>query len=184
MAKAEAEGSASGGLAHLGLSHHALKPGGGFERYAATLVRGLHVHGLKPVFIAREFDRRMPEVRWVQPVRVRMTGIPHGLRDHVFDWRIGALKRRLQLAPLLSCNATRHADIAVCGGTHPGYLAAMGERAGWRDRRKIALERAFYANADVIVAHSRAMRDEIAEHYGIGGAKVQLLYPPVDGERF
>jgi glycosyltransferase involved in cell wall biosynthesis len=171
-------------LARLGLSHHALKAGGGFERYAVTLVRGLHVQGLKPTFIAREFDVRMPEVRWVEPVRVRMTGVPHGMRDHVFDWRIGALKRRLKLAPLNSCNPTRHADIAVCGGTHPGYLAAMGMRPGLHDRWKIALERAFYARADVIVAHSRAMKDEIAVHYGISGQKVQLLYPPVDGTRF
>jgi glycosyltransferase involved in cell wall biosynthesis len=171
-------------LARLGLSHHALKAGGGFERYAVTLVRGLHVQGLKPTFIAREFDVRMPEVRWVEPVRVRMTGVPHGMRDHVFDWRIGALKRRLKLAPLISCNPTRHADIAVCGGTHPGYLAAMGMRPGLHDRWKIALERAFYARADVIVAHSRAMKDEIAVHYGISGQKVQLLYPPVDGTRF
>jgi glycosyltransferase involved in cell wall biosynthesis len=172
------------GLARLGLSHHALKPGGGFERYAATLVRGLHVHGLRPAFIAREFDVRMPEVHWVEPVRVRMTGVPHAWRDHVFDWRIGPIKRRLGVAPLISCNPTRHADIAVCGGTHPGYLLAMGDRPNLRDRWKVSLEHAFYERAAIIVAHSRAMKDEIAEHYGITGPKVQLLYPPVDSTRF
>ena len=171
-------------FARLGLSHHALKAGGGFERYMAELVHGLHERGIRPTFIAREFDRRMPEAGWVRQVRVDTRFVPRAWRDHVFDWRIGPLKRRLGLAPLVSSNPTRHADIAVCGGTHPGYLAAMGERAGLRDRWKIALEREFYERADTIVAHSKAMLGEIAAHYGIGGDKVQLLYPPVDARRF
>ena len=181
---ADAAGARAPGLARLALSHHALKPGGGFERYAASLVRGLHMRGLRPTFIARTFDERLPEVAWVEPIRVRLGGVPHAVCDHVFDWRIGVIKRRLGLAPLVSCNPTRHADIAVCGGTHPGYLVAMGERAGLRDRWKIALERAFYQRAAIIVAHSLAMKDEIAHFYGIRGAKVQLLYPPVDKARF
>ena len=172
------------GFARLALSHFALKPGGGFERYAADLVRGLHERGLRPTFIARTFDDRLPETRWVEPVRVRLGALPQALRDPAFDWRIGAIKRRLGLAPLVSCNPTRHADIAICGGTHPGYLLAMDERAGLRDRWKIALERACYERAALIVAHSLAMKDEIANFYGIRGAKVQLLYPPVDAARF
>lgn len=179
----DAAKAAGPGFARLGLSHFALKPGGGFERYAAALVRGLHKRGLRPTFIARSFDERLPETGWVEPVHVRLGGVPHGWRDHVFDWRIGAIKRRLGLAPLVSCNPTRHADIAVCGGTHPGYLLAMGERAGLRDRWKITLERAFYERAGIVVAHSMAMKDEIAHFYGIRGAKVQLLYPPVDKAR-
>lgn len=144
----------------------------------------MHARGITPVFIARAFDARLREVGWVEPVRVRLGGVPHALKDFAFDWRIGRLKKRLALAPLVSSAPTRHADVAVCGGTHPGYLAAMGERPNLRDRWKIALERAFYANADVVVAHSGAMRDEISRHFSIRGDKVQLLYPPVDGDRF
>jgi glycosyltransferase involved in cell wall biosynthesis len=60
----------------------------------------------------------------------------------------------------------------------------MGQRATLSDRWKIALERAHLENAQVVVAHSARMRDEVVHHYGISPAKIALLYPPVDTERF
>ena len=170
----------------LAISNHALRHSGGFERYAMTLVRGLHAHGLRPSFIAKSFDVTLPEYGWVDPIHLRMTGVPGKLRDMFFDWRIGRVKRRLGagLGPLIACNQTRWADIAVCGGTHPGYLAAMGRPAGLSDRWKIALERAHFESSRAIVAHSALMRDEIVQHYGIDRDKITLLYPPTDTERF
>ena len=170
----------------LAISHHALRHGGGFERYAMTLVRGLHARGLKPTFIARSFDTALDEYRWVHPIRLGVTGVPGKLRDLFFDWRIGRIKRRLgtALGPLIACNTTRWADVAICGGTHPGYLEAMGKAERRSDRWKIALERAHFESSRVIVAHSALMRDEIVRHYGIDPAKVVLLYPPTDTERF
>lgn len=170
----------------LAISHHALQHGGGFERYAMTLVRGLHARGVRPVFIARAFDTALPEYGWVTPIRLGVTGVPGKLRDFFFDWRIGRVKRRMgnKLGPLIACNTTRWADIAVCGGTHPGYLAAMGKTPRRSDHWKIALERAHFESSRVIVAHSALMRDEIVRHYGIAPGKVVLLYPPTDTERF
>lgn len=170
----------------LAISHHALRHGGGFERYAMTLVHGLHARGVRPTFIARSFDRSLAEYGWVEPIRLGVTGVPGKLRDLFFDWRIGRLKRRLgsALGPLIACNTTRWADIAVCGGTHPGYLAAMGKSPGRSDRWKIALERAHMESSRVVVAHSALMRDEIVRHYGIAPEKIVLLYPPTDTERF
>ncbi|MGK2898762.1 MAG: glycosyltransferase family 4 protein [Burkholderiaceae bacterium] len=170
----------------LAISNHALRHGGGFERYAMTLVRGLHESGVRAVFIAKSFDTSLPEHDWVDPIRLGVTGVPGKLRDLFFDWRIGRIKRRLgaALGPLIACNQTRWADIAVCGGTHPGYLAAMGQSTRTSDRWKIALERAHFESARVIVAHSGRMRDEIVRHYGITSDKIVLLYPPTDTERF
>lgn len=168
----------------LAISNHALRHSGGFERYAMTLVCGLHELGLKPTFLAKSFDTALPEYRWVEPIRLGMTGVPGKLRDLFFDWRIGRVKRRLGLGPLIACNPTRWADVAVCGGTHPGYLAAMGETANLSDRLKIALERAHFESSQVIVAHSQRMVDEIVGHYGIAPVKVRLLYPPTDTARF
>lgn len=168
----------------LAISNHGLRASGGIERYAMTLVRGLHERGLKPVLIAKAFDTALPEYRWVTPVHTSVKAAPGKLRDLFFDWRIGRVKRRLGLFPLIGCNQTRWSDIAICGGTHPGFLEAMGERATLNDRWKIGLERAHFENAQVIVAHSARMRDEVVRHYGIDARKITLLYPPVDGERF
>jgi glycosyltransferase involved in cell wall biosynthesis len=168
----------------LALSNHALRAGGGIERYALTLVRGLHERGQRPLVLAKSFDRALPEFGWVDAVTVPVGFVPSKLRDLWFDMRLRRLKRRLGFFPLIACNQTGAADIAICGSTHPGYLAAMGERERLSDRWKIALERAHLERSRVIVAHSRLMAEQVQRFYGIAPAKIRLLYPPVDGERF
>ncbi len=171
-------------LTRLAISNHGLRASGGIERYAMTLVRGLHARGVTPTLIAKTFDKTLPEYGWVEPVHTSVRLAPAKLRDLLFDWRIGCVKRRLGLFPLIGCNQTRWSDIAICGGTHPGFLQAMGRRADLGDRLKIQLERAHFESAQMIVAHSARMRGELLVHYGIDAAKIALLYPPVDGERF
>jgi glycosyltransferase involved in cell wall biosynthesis len=168
----------------LAISNHGLRNSGGIERYALTLVRGLHVRGIKPVMIAKAFDTTLLEYGWVEPVKVSVAGLPNKLRDLVFDWRIGRIKRRLGLFPLIACNQTHAADIAICGSVHPGYLAAMGQSASWSDGWRTRLEHRHLHNARVIVAHSRRMADEAMRHHGVAPEKIMVLYPPVDGDRF
>lgn len=171
-------------LEKLAISNHGLRNSGGIERYAMTLVRGLHQRGVKPTLIAKQFDESLPEYQWVTPIHTPVKAAPGKLRDLLFDWRIGRVKRRLGLFPLVGCNQTRWSDIGICGGTHPGFLEAMGERPTLNDRWKIGLERAHFENSQTIVAHSARMRDEVVRHYGVDPAKIALRYPPIDGERF
>ena len=168
----------------LCISNHGLRHSGGIERYAVTLVSGLHALGVRPTVIAKAFDTTLPEYAWINAVPVPMTGVPSKLRDLYFDWRIRRFKQRRNLGPLIACNQTGAADIAVCGSTHPGYLAAMGQRASRSDGWKIALERAHLENSQFIVAHSQRMAEEVQRYYGIDAKKIHLMYPPVDGERF
>ena len=169
---------------HLAISNHGLRNSGGIERYALTLVRGLHERGIRPVFAAKAFDTSLPEYGWVDPVRVGMAFVPGKLRDFWFDRRLRALKRRDGWAPLIACNQTGAADIAICGSNHPAYLESMGQRAGRIDRWKITLEREHLTNAKLVVAHSRLLAQQVIQHYGISPAKIEVLYPPVDGDRF
>jgi glycosyltransferase involved in cell wall biosynthesis len=171
-------------MRRLAISNHGLRNSGGIERYALTLVRGMHERGLRPFFIAKSFDPSLPEVAWVEPIRVRMTGLPAKLRDLAFDWRIRSIKRRRGLFPLIACNQTGAADLAICGSTHPGYLDAMGQSARLSDRWKIALEHAHLSKAQAVVAHSRRMADEAQRYHGVPAARIHLLYPPVDGRIF
>jgi glycosyltransferase involved in cell wall biosynthesis len=168
----------------LAISNHGLRNSGGIERYAMTLVRGLHECGVKPTLIAKAFDKNLPEYGWVVPVHTSVKAAPGKLRDLFFDWRIGRVKRRLGLFPLIGCNQTRWSDIGICGGTHPGFLEAMGQHATLNDRLKIGLERAHLEAAHTIVAHSERMRSEVVRYYGVDPEKITLLYPPIDGDRF
>ncbi len=172
------------GPPRLAISNHGLRAAGGIERYGLTIVRGLHERGVRPTLIAKTFDPALPEYGWVVPVPAGVRLVPGKFRDFLFDWRIGRAKRRLGLYPLIGLNQTRWSDIAICGGTHPGFLAAMGSSPGRIDAWKTALERAHFEHAAVIVAHSARMRDELLRHYAVDPARVSLLYPPVDSERF
>ena len=163
---------------------HGLRHSGGIERYLMTLVRGLHARGIRPTVAAKRFDRALPEYGWVDAVPVSMFGVPGKWRDFWFDRRLRTLKRKRGWFPLVALNQTGAADIAICGSTHPAHLAAMGRAAGWLDRRKIALEHAHLSHARVVIAHSRMLADEVRRHHGVDADKIEVLYPPVDGERF
>ena len=165
-------------------SNHALRHSGGIERYLLTLVDGLHRRGVRPTVVARRFDTTLPEYGWVDPVRIRTCGLGGALRDRWFDWRLRRLQRQHGWHPLIALNQTGAADIAVCGGTHPGYLAAIGKTASWRDRLAIMLERRHLENAAVVIAHSGLMAAQVQAFYGIPAAKIEVLYPPVDTQRF
>jgi glycosyltransferase involved in cell wall biosynthesis len=168
----------------IGISSNALKHSGGLERYAMDIVRGFADLGIEPVFFARRFDMSVPESRLVKPYRVNVSFLPGKLRDSWFAWRIRRARRAESIDVLIGCNRVDVSDIAICGGTHLGFLRATGREARRSDRRQIALERRQYEQARVIVAHSKLMGDELRELYGIEDAKIRVLYPPVDGVRF
>jgi len=106
---------------------------------------------------------------------------PRPLRGFALSGQIA--RRRASLDVLIAVNRIRGADIAVCGGTHRGYLEASGRRMGWKDRLQISREDRLYEDAGVIVAHSTFMQRELERLYDVAG-KVVTVYPPVDTQRF
>ncbi|MFM0155753.1 glycosyltransferase family 4 protein [Paraburkholderia sediminicola] len=168
----------------IGLSSNALKHSGGLERYAMDLVRGFAAMGIEPAFFARRFDMSMPESRMVEPHRINVSLLPGKLRDSWFSWRLRQARREAQVDVLIGCNRVDSSEIAICGGTHLGFLRATGRAQRRSDRWQIALERRQYERASIIVAHSKLMHDELRELYGVDEAKIRVLYPPVDGARF
>jgi glycosyltransferase involved in cell wall biosynthesis len=170
--------------AELVFSNHGLRHSGGIERYLLTLVDALHARGVRPTVVAHAFDRKLPEYGWVDPVWIRTWSLGGPLRDLWFDWRLRRLKRARGWYPLIALSQTAAADIAICGGTHPGFLAAMGRRTRWKDRLAIGLERRHFGGAALVVAHSRLMAEQLSRYHGVKADKVQVLYPPVDAARF
>ncbi|WP_454824886.1 glycosyltransferase family 4 protein [Paraburkholderia xenovorans] len=168
----------------LGLSSNALQHSGGLERYAMDLVRGLAARGVEPAFFARRFDASLPEFRMVEPHRINVAFLPGKLRDRWFSWRLRAARRAAHVDVLIGCNRVDSSEVAICGGTHLGFLRATGRAQKRSDRWQIALERRQYERSKIVVAHSQLMHDELRELYGVDDAKIRVLYPPVDGTRF
>jgi glycosyltransferase involved in cell wall biosynthesis len=168
----------------IGLSAHALGHGGGIERYVRDLVCGLAARGIEPAVFTRRLDTSLPESRLVEPHPISTSFLPAKLRDHWFSWRLRDARRLAEVDVLIGCNRVDSADIGICGGTHLGFLRAAGRRTKTSDRWQIALERRYYARAEVIVAHSKLMRGELRELYGVEESKICVLYPPIDSARF
>lgn len=168
----------------VGLSCIALKFGGGMERYAMDLVDGLHALGVRPSVFAREFDQTVPQYRMVQAERINVRWLPGKLRDFGFALALERHPARAGTETLIACNRVLSADVAVCGGTHPGFLRAVGRRPSFFDRRTIALERRHLRAARVVVAHSRMMARELVEFFDVPPERIRVIYPPVAAARF
>jgi glycosyltransferase involved in cell wall biosynthesis len=172
----------------IGISSNALKLSGGLERYAMDLVRGLNDAGFaddrKPVFFARKIDASLPESRLVEARRINVSWLPSRLRDTYFSWALRRARGKAGVDVLIGCNRVDCSEIAICGGTHIGFLRATGRREKRSDTWQIALEKRQYQNSRVIVAHSEMMREELESVYGIDETKIRVLNPPVDGSRF
>jgi glycosyltransferase involved in cell wall biosynthesis len=166
----------------IGISCNRFGKGGGFERYALDLARGWLAAGQRLAVFSRRFDD-VPESRQVERHRIRVGWLPSGkLRDHAFSWQARDAHRHCDV--LVGCSYVVGADIAVCGGTHRGYMLHSERPAGFLDRRQVGLENRYYAKARYVIAHSRLMQDELMNLYGLSRDKVRLLYPPVDTRRF
>jgi glycosyltransferase involved in cell wall biosynthesis len=168
----------------LVLSNHGLRHSGGIERYLLTLVDSMHAMGIRPTVVAHKFDSGLPQYRWVDPVHVKTWGLGGALRDRFFNRQLMLLKAREHWYPVIALSQTAAADIAICGGTHPGYLQSTGKAPSWKDKLAITLERQHLHNAAIVIAHSRLMAQQVQRYYGVPSDKIDVLYPPVDTQRF
>lgn len=167
----------------IGISCNRFGRGGGLERYALDLADELSRRpDVEVAVFARAFDADRAAARGVREHRLNVSWLPGKLRDHAYSAALQACRADSDV--LIACNRVRGADIAICGGTHRGYLAARGRAPGLFDRLQVRLESAHYAQASVVVAHSRRMQQELRELYGVAEDRISLSYPPADGRRF
>ncbi|MCP1116756.1 glycosyltransferase family 4 protein [Robbsia andropogonis] len=169
---------------NIAIACNAFKQSGGLERYALDVVRGLNRANVRPIVFARSFDDRLLRECAVDPVPINVRWLPGKLRDQFFARRVAALRQQYRVDLLIGVNRTDCAEIAICGGTHRGYLRSLDREPTWSDRRQIALESSQYAHAHTVVAHSEMMAHELRSLYGMPDEKVKVLYPPVDQVNF
>ena len=168
----------------IGIACQSFKRSGGMERYVLDLVEAFSQLGLKPTVFSRNFDKNLPHYQWIKPVKVNVSWLPSKCRDYWFAKQLEKLKKHYKINLLLSTSRIGCADIAICGGTHIGYLNAIQRKKGFWDNVQVNLEKALYRNARLVVAHSEQMSHEIRDFYQIEKEKIHCLYPPVNLNHF
>ncbi|WP_439239186.1 glycosyltransferase family 4 protein [Lonepinella sp. BR2919] len=155
------------------------KQGGGIERYALDLIAGFHQAGIKPVVYAISFDEKLKQYPWIKPKKVALSWCPKFLRKQCFA-------RTIKNAPETTLSITQivGTDLLICGGQHKGYINALNKIPTLLDRLKIRNEQKAYQSAKTIVAHSQLMKNELMAFYDVPSEKIQVIYPPIDGQKF
>lgn len=168
----------------IALVHTRLAAGGGMERYLADLVRGFAAAGDEVRVYARRVDVALAQRLGVHAERVRVWPAPRAFRSTLFARAVARRDLRQDHDLVISLARTAGQDVHVSGGTHPGYLEALGLPARGRDRREIACERDAVLGSRHVVAHARGLFEELSRHYGAGADRVRVIYPPIDTRAF
>ncbi|MHB1951025.1 MAG: glycosyltransferase family 4 protein [Acidiferrobacteraceae bacterium] len=168
----------------IGLALHAFRRGGGMERYALDLVRAFVKLGISPHVYANWIDQRLPETTAIKPHTLGSFLIPRQLQSFRLSAGLRRARARDDVSFLIGCCRNRDSELAICGGTHIGFLRSTKKQAGLWDRLEVRLERDFYTLSSAVIAHSRLMQDELARFYNVPSEKIHVVYPPVSSENF
>lgn len=170
---------------HIAIIARTAKRKGGTETYLFDLVRGFRQAGHSvDVFTAVDGKQSAAQAAGatvhVSPVSL----VPATIRPWIFRAALHARFDRRRYDLTISLARLNGQDLAICGGTHRGYLQATGRRPRLRDRLEIALEERCYRESGLIVAHSTRMQQELIELYGVPAGKIVVLHPPVDSATY
>lgn len=152
------------------------------ERCAVSLATALRQMGRRVVVHTMTPDLALAQSLGVDLNVLKVPLAPRKLQ--AFRFFRAVERARPRMAGLqIAFSRVRVRDVAICGGTHRGYLARTGKWAGLFGRLEVWMERQNYASARVTVAHSDLIAGDLEKYYGFRGATVPILYPPVD-DRF
>ena len=164
----------------VGIACNSFGRSGGMEQYALKVVEALLQLGHTPVIFTMKADETLPlydDVE-VHVCRTLRSWLPNKWNVVRFNRWLSELRQTVRTDMMMGCCLSLTSEIAMCGGTHIGFLKAMRRAPGWMDRWIIDLERRMYGEAVVVVAHSEAMKRELESFYGICSEKIKVIYPP------
>lgn len=174
----------------IALIHHQYAKKGGLESYLFNLIDGFLAAGDQVTIFTYTIDPqtiRNPHSKIVQYRPFIPIPIPRIVRKYFFINHINKTFRRDLFDLSLSLTRTANQDIAICGGTHLGYLKKCYQHSGAlniKHHLEIKLERKSFEKSRFIIAHSPSIVEEIQNLYGIDPKKIHLIYPPIDTEKF
>lgn len=164
----------------IGIVCNALANSGGMERYTLDIIRGIVSAGHEVTVFTRKIDTSLYEASLVKTVKINTSFLPKRFRDFYVSNLLPALRKKYPVDVMLGCCRSRHVDIVICGGTHPGFLKTTRKKKSIFDRFVLPFEKASYQEARYVVAHSWLVEEEIRTYYHIPDPRLFLIPPPVD----
>jgi len=160
--------------------------GGGMEAYLLSLIAGFQRQGDTVTVYACKVDRQLAKsvgcnVRCLRPF------LPRKAREFRFLHQCDHLPLREMHDLALGMARTDSVHVAVCGGVHAETIHHVRRTAVLRqlyDRLELFFEGKMFQSVPAVMAHSESVKREILAHYAIDPAKIKVVYPPIDTDRF
>lgn len=168
----------------LAISCSKFGSGGGMERYAYELAQAFYDESIQPKILTRKVDDKFKNENNYFIKKFNLNCIPGKLRDRYFSWCIDRYRKKNKITTLIACSRVKHPDIAICGGTHIGFINSAKKSIKPSDKAHIKLEIEQYKNSRVIIAHSKLMQNELINLYQVEPQKIQVIYPPANEIQF
>ena len=166
---------------HISLTCQKFQYGGGMERYLIDIVNGLSQANIIPKIYSAKFDTSLPEYALINPIKINLSFVPKKLRTTFLSYFANKYKETSEVSLTTSYTLS---DVVICGGNHKGYLQTSKKKPSMSDRFKITGEQKSLNHAKCVIAHSALMKKELVELYHIPENKIDVIYPPIDTDRF
>ena len=88
----------------------------------ADIIRGFVASGHEVTVFTRKVDVSLYEATLVKTVKINTSFLPKRFRDFYVSNLLPSLRKKHPVDVMLGCCRSRHVDIVICGGTHPGFL--------------------------------------------------------------
>ncbi|MBU4236820.1 MAG: glycosyltransferase family 4 protein [Proteobacteria bacterium] len=171
----------------IAIIHNQFSRGGGMEAYMLLLVKGFLAAGDEVTIHTYEVDRQLA-ARFSCAIRLtKLPPLPGRWKKYLFLHRCKSDFNREEYDISLSLTRTSCQDIAICGGVHPEVVKRVSRSSLLRwfhDKIEIAFERKMFATVPIIIAHSKTIAGEIINNYEVEESKINVLYPPIDIDKF
>ena len=166
---------------NISLTCQKFQYGGDMERYLIDIVNGLSQANITPKIYSAKFDTVLPEYDLINPVKINLYFVPKKWRTSFLSYFSNKYKEISEVSLTTSYTLS---DVVICGGNHKGYLQASKKKPSISDRFKIMGEQKSLNQSKYVIAHSALMKKELVELYHIPENKIDVIYPPIDTDRF
>ena len=169
----------------IALIHTRLLYRGGLETRMFSYMDRLKAQGHSVTVIVGKVGKGVKVPEGIRLIRLKVRWAPKVFRAWVFDRYLDRLLKKEPFDFVLSMGRTTHHSAVLLPGNHLGYMRAMGKkRKSLSDRMQILMDRKAYAAPGTILACSQKMVEEVVELYDADPLKINVLYPPINAERF
>lgn len=163
---------------------------GGTERYIRDIASGFadlfsDNESANNVYVLyQKIDKSLPEISKVTPIRSKSHFLPKKIRNFLFSNEIKKTKEKEKINFSFTCNSLSAADILACGFTRRGEAIDRKMPKDFSYITKSWLEQKSFDNSQLIIAHSKKIKNELIQYYSQDPDKIKLLYPPVNEMEF